>query len=462
MGSQLLICGGDEPAARQVDDIRARAAFQRRMGNVYTLEDMIEDVREVSVDADNRIAIECGLRDNQRKAGTMCDEKVMGEDCHACQAHAAGLALDCGIGESGREAREVCKWGEAEDCGECRVYAERLKRDCQMPTADRVAGRGCLAPDVNKCAACAEYADTVRHEREVSTLEAKIVALGDVSSIAAELETERDARARAEAALEREQDARGAVERWARQYETDLASARANAAEDANELAVVRRERNDFFLQLQRLPSAPVVDIATRRKAPDVLRGQRSLFDATIAGVTPPEPVAAAQAPAAEVVPMAPGLRAGCTGGCGAKGRHRSGCALAAAVRWTKVEIKAMTGAIDSTLYTMGGPEPRDGFRDQFTALLATQRTEVVREGIGMLRGIAAEREKKDADAAVHFRVHPEVYGDSTPEMIERFTGLAEEARKDVARADALLAKIEASGLPAEVVGYDPFSKARP
>ncbi len=61
----------------------------------------------------------------------------------------------------------------------------------------------------------------------------------------------------------------------------------------------------------------------------------------------------------------------------------------------------------------------------------------------------------------MHYREHPEVYGDSTPEMIDRFTGLAAESRKDVARADALLAKIAAHGLPAEVVDFDPFATVR-
>jgi len=87
---------------------------------------------------------------------------------------------------------------------------------------------------------------------------------------------------------------------------------------------------------------------------------------------------------------------------------------------------------------------------------LNTHRAAIVCSGIAELGAIALDRANKNQDAADHFAAHPKVYGKSTPEIIERFTRLAKEDRKDVKRAELLIARIETEGLPPEVVDYDP------
>lgn len=89
---------------------------------------------------------------------------------------------------------------------------------------------------------------------------------------------------------------------------------------------------------------------------------------------------------------------------------------------------------------------------------LQARRAEVVCQGIANLGNIALERLQKNSDFVEHLRSHPGVYGKSTPEMIERFDNLARENHKDAERARTLIARIEAEGLPPEVIAFDPVS----
>ena len=133
-------------------------------------------------------------------------------------------------------------------------------------------------------------------------------------------------------------------------------------------------------------------------------------------------------------------------------------------MKWTKKDVKIMCQAI-STFWLINRPLG-DSLAAHQRALarvreyLSERREEVVCVGIADLADLAAERARKDQEAADHFRSHPEVYGEGTPEMIARFEELAAESRGDVARAEKLVAKIHAEGLPPEVVGFDPLSRA--
>lgn len=130
--------------------------------------------------------------------------------------------------------------------------------------------------------------------------------------------------------------------------------------------------------------------------------------------------------------------------------------------RWTKKDVKIMCGAISS--FWLENRPLGDSTRELSSALsevrqyLQARRAEVVCRGIASLGNIALDRLQKNSDFVEHLRSHPGVYGKSTAEMIERFDNLAREERKDVERARALIARIEAEGLPPEVIAFDPIS----
>lgn len=128
--------------------------------------------------------------------------------------------------------------------------------------------------------------------------------------------------------------------------------------------------------------------------------------------------------------------------------------------KWTKRDIKIMCQTI-STFWLVNRPL---GFsaREHASALaevreyLREHRTQVVCRGIADLGNLAHSRYLENAQTAEHFKTHPNVYGSSTPEMIERFTNLAAESLKDFEKAKALIERVEREGLPDEVVEYDP------
>jgi hypothetical protein len=132
--------------------------------------------------------------------------------------------------------------------------------------------------------------------------------------------------------------------------------------------------------------------------------------------------------------------------------------------KWFKKDIKTMCQAIAS--FWLVNRPLGDSMRDHNAALdevrayLQEHRPLVVCHGIAELGGIAQEREQKDLDFVEHLRIHPHVYGTSTPEMIERFSKSAAENHKTVMKAEALIAKIEAEGLPPEVLSFDPVRDA--
>ena len=126
---------------------------------------------------------------------------------------------------------------------------------------------------------------------------------------------------------------------------------------------------------------------------------------------------------------------------------------------WTKIDIKAMKQALSTAYLKCRAFDVRDreAQRDKFlTVLEPAVRTLVVISGIAELMVMFEGRAKENDGAADHFTKHPNVYGKATPEMIERFRGLAGEARKAAAKAKKLIDKINAEGLPQEVLEYDP------
>jgi hypothetical protein len=131
---------------------------------------------------------------------------------------------------------------------------------------------------------------------------------------------------------------------------------------------------------------------------------------------------------------------------------------------WTKKDIKVLCQAI-STFWLVNRPlgdslAEHERALAEVRAYLAEHREEVVCAGVAELGGIAAERARQNQETAYHFRSHPEVYGKSTPEMIERFTRFAAENHRDLAWAEKLVARVQAEGLPPEVVAFDPIQRS--
>lgn len=70
-------------------------------------------------------------------------------------------------------------------------------------------------------------------------------------------------------------------------------------------------------------------------------------------------------------------------------------------------------------------------------------------------KNLLTVRAKEDRETAEHARV-TDVHGSLSEEITERFTKLADECDKDIARIDHLLERIEVEGLPEEVENYMP------
>jgi hypothetical protein len=126
--------------------------------------------------------------------------------------------------------------------------------------------------------------------------------------------------------------------------------------------------------------------------------------------------------------------------------------------RWTKKAIKTLQGQLTSfvvchRLYYK--PEAIEGF-------IREKRLEVVLAGMREFVAMHEERSAENAKTADHFEANPGIYGKATPEMVQRFRGFAAEEAKDAAAARALVAKVEAEGLPPEVVAFDPMGAATP
>jgi len=92
---------------------------------------------------------------------------------------------------------------------------------------------------------------------------------------------------------------------------------------------------------------------------------------------------------------------------------------------------------------------------------LKIHRTEAVLAGLQELVNMFAERAEKNAETAKHYAAHPDIMGDGTPEIVERFDRLAMEATRDADKGAALIERIKLEGLPPEVVDFDPTAPAR-
>lgn len=124
------------------------------------------------------------------------------------------------------------------------------------------------------------------------------------------------------------------------------------------------------------------------------------------------------------------------------------------AKRWTKTAIRSLCSQVDS--FWLGH---RLGLRPErvpaFVDFIRANRVAIVVGGLRSFRGLLGSRMTSQRETAEHARTSG-VWGLSTDEIVERFTKLAAGTGRDLAKVDALIARVEAEGLPDEVVGYLP------
>jgi hypothetical protein len=135
--------------------------------------------------------------------------------------------------------------------------------------------------------------------------------------------------------------------------------------------------------------------------------------------------------------------------------------------RWTKADIARLKSALD-TFYLVNRPiapgmgfgyARNDGFVASFREALAKHRVDIIARGIESGARIGHNRAAENRATAAHFEANPDVYGKSTPEMVERFTTLAAEEDRGVKRALALAMRARLEPLPPEVLEYDPSAR---
>lgn len=115
--------------------------------------------------------------------------------------------------------------------------------------------------------------------------------------------------------------------------------------------------------------------------------------------------------------------------------------------------VKEMCDAIDGVWLELRFHVKAADFR----ARLQTHRKVcIVREWTNL--ALIWERYRDDAHAsALHFKMFPHVYGESTPEMVARFEGLAAgEYRRKAAQWRGYVEWVWANDLPSDVDAYDP------
>ena len=98
----------------------------------------------------------------------------------------------------------------------------------------------------------------------------------------------------------------------------------------------------------------------------------------------------------------------------------------------------------------------RDLYRSsrEIARVIEARRLDVVLSGLRSFRATLRERGERSRETSSHFEANPSIYGNSTPEMIERFARLATEDLAAANRLDGLIARIESVGLPEELRDY--------
>jgi hypothetical protein len=92
----------------------------------------------------------------------------------------------------------------------------------------------------------------------------------------------------------------------------------------------------------------------------------------------------------------------------------------------------------------------------KFLAVLKGREKECASQSWAEHEANHREYARKDREFVAHLEAHPEVYGASTPEMVQRFRALAADHDRQANRWAGLQEWLRANGLPAAVLGWDP------
>jgi len=120
--------------------------------------------------------------------------------------------------------------------------------------------------------------------------------------------------------------------------------------------------------------------------------------------------------------------------------------------KWTKKAIKTLQQQIESFVLANRMYAPPVAI----SAKISEHRKDVVLSGLRAFRDLLASRAAENEKTARHFEANPNIYRESTPEMVTRFEALAQDGQKAVSVCDELIARVESEGLPPEVVAYVP------
>lgn len=94
----------------------------------------------------------------------------------------------------------------------------------------------------------------------------------------------------------------------------------------------------------------------------------------------------------------------------------------------------------------------------EVVALVDAQRKDVVLRNFRGFERMHAERAEQYRKTAAHFEAHPNIYRNSTPEIVARYRKLASTEEKDAEIARKCAEKVEAEGIPEEVATFDPWA----
>lgn len=118
--------------------------------------------------------------------------------------------------------------------------------------------------------------------------------------------------------------------------------------------------------------------------------------------------------------------------------------------KWTKKDTRTVKQQIDHYVLFNRMYYPAEVMRRD----IESRRVAIVCGNLIGFGSMLRSRAEENQRASDHFREHPSIYGESTPEMVERFAKLAAEDSKGAEKAEALALRVEREGLPEEASGY--------
>lgn len=119
------------------------------------------------------------------------------------------------------------------------------------------------------------------------------------------------------------------------------------------------------------------------------------------------------------------------------------------AARWTKKDVRTLCGQLDSFVLSHERHQPPDAIR----AAIEANRPEIVIGGLLGFRALLDERQNGHTGNLATIEAWKRL---GSAEVVARFERLSIETLADIAKIDALIARVRAEGLPPEASSYVP------